>query len=107
MKFNINLNNDFNIKISSHTIQVKFVSPEHEVLKPTEEHELCHGVYIAEEFTIYIRKTDPETMKLSTFFHEMFHVLEHIFTFELDHKELNLVAECLTQTMLDNFKVIK
>lgn len=110
MKFNLVLNKDFSIKVSSHIIYVKFLPPDHDIWKtgnPIEDQEVCHGMYVAEDYTIYIRSTDPESMKLSTFYHELFHVFEHFYTFSLDHKELNLVAECLTQTLLDNFKVQK
>ena len=65
------------------------------------------GCYNSEEYTIYIRHPDNFTVQLSTFFHEFIHVIEQIYTIEFDHQHLNLVAEVLTQVMIDNFAITK
>lgn len=94
MKFQINLDNDHEVQIGAHIIYVKFVSVDHSRLDGN------HGCYLPKEFTIFINKDDPDTIKLSTYFHELAHVVEHIYTVELDHIVLNLVSESLAQVVL-------
>lgn len=124
MKFNINLDEDFDLKFSCHTIHVKFVDKTHSALQEesdniSEQQESVDekqedtneqqatvplfGCYIGDEFTIYVRKVDPYSIRLSTFLHELIHVIEQIYTLDLDHKELNLISEVMTQVLYDNF----
>lgn len=101
MKSSLNLKTDHEFKLGIHTIKVKFVAPDHEYLKGD------HGCYQPQEYTIYINKVDPDTIKYSTYLHESIHVFEHIYTFSLNHTVLNLIAECLTQVLLQDKKCNK
>lgn len=96
MKFEINLEKDFQIKLSSHTINVKFID---EAIFED------HGAYDPKTCTIFLNKNGSYPMVLSSFIHELIHAVEHVYTLELDHIELNLVAESITQVFVDNFKL--
>lgn len=153
MKFTINLNKDFDIKLSSHVIKIKFVPPEHEaichqkdkhekdkekmvelalnLLEKSDKKELAdqlnslieqntsgpncasnqekevsadYGCWDSDKMTIFIRNNVSNGMKLSTLFHELIHVIECVYTLELDHKELNLIGEVFSQIFIDNFR---
>jgi len=108
MKFNINLDEDFDLRVSSHVIHVKFVDKSHEILSHTDEENKEEttsdfGCYIGDEYTIYARKSDPYSIKLSTLLHELIHVIEQIYILDFDHKELNIVSEVFAQIFIDNF----
>ena len=136
MKFNLPLNKDFELKVGAHIIHVFFVDDDHEAFhqdgievedakdkKPKdnkdndgnneddyescEDSELMHGCWIPETNSIYIRKDDSESMKTSTFFHEIFHVFQSIYSVSISHKDLNLAAEIMTQVLYDNFSQSK
>lgn len=98
-KFNIKLGTSHVLKIGAHQIPVKFVSGGHESLSEGS----CHGSWIPREYTIYVNKDDPESLQLSTLFHEIIHVFEYFYEIKISHKDLNLVGDMFAQVFLDNF----
>jgi hypothetical protein len=66
-----------------------------------------HGEYDPKTFTISVRLEDPETLRISSFVHELMHAIEHVYTLEMDHTQLNLFSESITQVLVDNFKSAK
>ena len=100
MNIEVNLEEDHEIRLGAHNIKVFFVDPSHEKLDGD------HGAYVPKEYSIFINKKDPESIRFTSLIHEILHATEQIFTFELDHFQLNLIAECIGQTLI-NPEIIK
>lgn len=101
MDFNIDLSQDFDIYIGPHLFHVKFVPRNDSSLDDN------YGTYHSPTLTIRIAKDVPYSLKLSTLFHELLHVLEDLYDIKISHKDLNLVGDLLAQVLLMNFKVEK
>lgn len=104
MQINIPLDKDFDIEVGAHKIKVKFVdsaklkeeaeqSPD-----PTDDTHV-YGIWDPETFTIYINKNGPDSMKISTLFHELIHAMEDFFAIKVSHKDLNLIADIIAQCL--------
>jgi Zn-dependent peptidase ImmA (M78 family) len=94
MNIKLNLATDHKIKISTHEIQVCFVEPNHPALDGDQ------GCY--RDYVIYINKSNPESMRLSTYIHEFMHAVEDIYIFSIDHVKLNILAEGIGQVLHQN-----
>jgi len=106
MNFNISIDKDFSFKLGAHEIKVYLVDAKHKKLKHEGDYH-TEGVYLAEELSIYLLKTNPPSLIFSTFFHELIHAIEHIYTIRIKHTDLNLIGECISQVLIDNFQVKK
>lgn len=100
MKFELSLDEDFELKLGAHTWKIMFVDLKNEL---SEEH--AWGVCCSSKQMIHIDKNAPYSMKLSTIFHELIHAMEDIYEVKLDHRDLNLIGDVLAQIMLDNFVI--
>lgn len=99
MDFDINLDQDFDVKIGPHLFRVMFVPRNSDSLDDN------YGSYSSRTLTILISKDAPDSLKLSTLFHEIIHVLEDLYDIKISHKDLNLVGDMIAQVLLDNFKI--
>ena len=102
MEFSLNLVDDFTMNIGAHTWQVRFVSK-----MPSEcehEHEHVYGLCDPGSQTIYVDETSAYSMRLSTFLHELMHAIESIYDVDIDHRDLNLVSDVMTQVFMHNFE---
>jgi hypothetical protein len=119
---NINLSKDFSLKFGAHKIKVKFVADDHSAInsstktknnKDSQTSEVSqeeeapsppdHGAYHSHSLTIYIKKSDPDSIKLSCLLHEIIHAAEHIYTIDMEHTHVNLIGEVMAQVLQDNF----
>lgn len=98
--FEVSLDKDFDLKVGAHTIHVVFVPGDHTALS---DH--SNGAWFRAEYTIYISADDPESMRLSSLYHELIHVLEDFYNVKMSHRDLNLVGDIIAQIMIDNFQV--
>ncbi len=101
MLFDIDLSENFSFKVGPHLYAVEFVD--------REDHRLdeggSYGSLIHKESKIIIREDCSYEMKLSTFFHELIHVMEDIYHIKISHKDLNLLAEIMSMVLLFEFSV--
>lgn len=101
INISLNLDKDFEFILGAHEFKVRFVDKEK--LKE-KEGEGSYGVYQPEEKTIYVLDDMPQSLKLSTFLHEAIHAMEDIFLIKINHVQLNLISEMLTQILLQKVK---
>ena len=103
MKFEIPLDEDFQFELGAHTCYVRFVDADDPKLKDDEEH-FVWGCWRGIDNTIYINNEVPDSFKLSTFLHEMFHVYEDYFDLKFQsHANLNMTSEFTAEVLLRNF----
>ncbi len=100
MLYEIPLVEDFNIKVGAHTIYVRFVSAEDDLLG-----ENASGVWVPRKYTILLDQNAPYSIRLSTLLHELIHVFEEFYTVKVSHKDLNIIGDAYTQVLMDNFRV--
>lgn len=101
MELNLNIDSDHQIKLGAHTIDVKFVDSSNPYMSDD------HGVYAYDLYCIFINKNDPPSVRFTTYLHEYMHVIEQIYTVQMDHTVLNLVAEGLGQLLYTEKQPLK
>jgi hypothetical protein len=99
-KSSIPLEGEFEIKVGAHTFFVKYVDSGNNWLGDDN-----HGVYVGHIYTIFINDSDPDSIKLSTFFHELMHALEELYDLKMSHRDLNVLGEVFSQVLIDNFQL--
>ena len=99
MKYKIELNEDFDLKVGAHIVHIKFVDSSNDSISDEN-----HGAWVPRKYTIFLYKEDPYSMKLSSLFHEVIHVFEYFYDIKIPHKDLNLMGDAFAQVFLDNFK---
>lgn len=99
MYFNLELQDDFKVKIGPHYWTVVFVDS----IPNMTQDEHGWGYCCLETETIFLRNGMSYSMRLSTFLHEVLHALEFLYDIKIKHNDLNLVADLLTQVLMDTF----
>lgn len=99
MKFAIDLEEDFALKLGGHTWTVEYV----DVTPDMVNDHTTWGICVPEKQAIRINRIASPSMRLSTLLHELMHALEAVYEITIDHRDLNLVGDALAQVMLDSF----
>lgn len=108
MKFNIPLDKDFKFKIGCHIFDIKFVHNNIiEQKSKAKKDEYIYGVWRPDENIVYISKELSNSLKLSTIFHEIMHVVETIYDLRLSHQNVNIIGEALAQMFIETLQVKK
>lgn len=63
----------------------------------------CYGLTSASKKTIYIKKGLSARQTLSTFIHELLHVIEFDHPVKLKHKTIYKLEAAILEILLDNF----
>ena len=98
MRFEIDLDSDFALKIGAHEWHVRFVDVE-DFSTDSAPWGLCES----HKQRITINRSATPSMRLSTLLHEMLHALEAVYEIDISHKDLNLTADALAQILIDSF----
>lgn len=105
MQCNISLDSDFNLKVGAHKIYIKYVACDDANLGNSGKDDGNYARWVPKEYTMYVNKDEPESMRLSSLFHELMHVFEDIYEIKISHKDINIVGDAMAQIFFDNFKV--
>lgn len=95
--FEIDLSgDDFELMFGAHKIEVKFVEDD------TWDGGV-HGDWSIDKMRIRIQSDMPYPLTLSTFIHEFMHAVEDLYSLEIQHKELNILGDCIASMLIQNF----
>ena len=100
MKLNLEFKKTFKFKVNGHQYRVKFIKQNSDT-----ELENDYGFCDFAKRLILIREDIPDSLKLSTFIHELMHILEDLYSVKISHKDLNLVSDMIAAVLAENFQI--